>query len=394
MEVRTRVIRDQLGVKLAKEAGVNFDAPQIVAEDPPPERRQSERPQNKRGPRENTKPNRAMPGRPDREARGGGNRFERDAAPRRAPPKPSMPERRRKHVSALRAEIAADAATTRKRIERSATHDRKGRTIAVERMSRAGEEARATVAPETRPKRSERPRTGERGGRAFEGGARAGRSDSFGPKRGRAAGGRERPPHSDPREPGRRPERANAARGEGGPRERRFDRPAAKRDGDRRERPSRARGGAEPARERKFDRPQGRTRPPAGEGRPPRSEDKSRGPRSDFKSRPPRAGARDGDRPQSPSRGARQQRRTAARSLLTRAAPSPARERAAERRRRAAPATAKAVIDADRRRPSQGPRAICAVVARHSSNLGATAGVDLRHSRAPIPWPDRGRAGG
>jgi 23S rRNA pseudouridine2605 synthase len=303
MEVRTRVVRDQLGVKLAKEAGANFDAPQSVAEDPPPERRQSERPQNKPGPRENHKPNRAMPGRPDRETRGGGNRFERDATPRRAPPKPSMPERRRKHVSALRAEIAADAATTRKRIERSATHDRKGRTIAVERMSRAGEEARTTIAREARPKRSERPGTGERGGRAFEGGTRAGRSDSVGPKRGRAAGGRERAPHSDPREPGRRPERANAARGEREPRERRFDRPAAKRDGDRRERPLRARDGAEPARERKFDRPQGRTRPPAGEGRPPRSEDKSRGPRSDFKSRPPRAGARDGDRPRSPSRG-------------------------------------------------------------------------------------------
>ncbi len=312
MEVRTRVIRDQLGVKLAKEAGVNFDAPQIVAEDPPPERRQSERPQNKRGPRENTKPNRARPGRPDHETRGGGNRFERDAAPRRAPPKPSMPERRRKHVSALRAEIAADAATTRKRIERSATHDRKGRTIAVERMSRTGEEARTTVGHEARPKRLERPRTAERGERPFEGGARAGRSDSFGPKRGRAAAGRERPPHLDPREPGRRPERANAARGEGGQRERRggqrerrFDRPAATWDGGRRERPSRARDGAEPARERKFDRPQGRTRPPAGEGRPSRSEDKSRGPRSDFKSRPPGAGARDGDRAQGPGRGAR-----------------------------------------------------------------------------------------
>ena len=38
MEVRTRVLRDQLGVKLAKEANVNFDAPQIVAEAPPPER--------------------------------------------------------------------------------------------------------------------------------------------------------------------------------------------------------------------------------------------------------------------------------------------------------------------------------------------------------------------
>src|SRR3984957_20602413 len=233
MEVRTRVLRDQLGVKLAKEANVAFDAPPVVAIESPPQGGSGERPRTRSGgQRENRGPKRAMQGRPDRGPRGAENRFERDAAPRRAPPKPSTPERRRKHVSALRAEIAADAATTRKRIERSATHDRKGRTIAVERMSRTGEEARATVAHEARPKRSERPRTGERGGRAFEGGARAGRSDSFGPKRGRAAGGRERASHSDPREPGRRPERANAARGEGGPRERRFDLPAAKRGGD------------------------------------------------------------------------------------------------------------------------------------------------------------------
>ena len=145
MEVRTRVLRDQLGVKLAKEANVDFDAPQIVAIEPPPERRgqANGREPGARAPRENRGPKRAMQGRPDRGARGGENRFERDAAPRRAPPKPSTPERRRKHVSALRAEIAADAATTRKRIERSATHDRKGRTIAVERMSRAGEEAHA-----------------------------------------------------------------------------------------------------------------------------------------------------------------------------------------------------------------------------------------------------------
>ena len=181
MEVRTRVIRDQLGVKLAKEAGANFDAPQFVAEEPPPERRQGERPQSKRGPRDNRGPQQAMPARPDRGARGGENRFERDAAPRRAPPAPSTPERRRKHVSALRAEIAADA-TTRKRIERSATRDRKGRTIAVERMSRAVEEAHTPTAPETRPKRIGRPNAGERGGRSFEGGGRAGRSEFFRPQ--------------------------------------------------------------------------------------------------------------------------------------------------------------------------------------------------------------------
>jgi 23S rRNA pseudouridine2605 synthase len=306
MEVRTRVLRDQLGVKLAKEANANFDAPEIVAAEPPPEQKQRGPSRSERGPRENRGPKRAMQGRPDRGASGGENRFERDGAPRRAPPKPSTPERRRKHVSALRAEIAADGSSAkgpRKRVERSATQDRKGRTVTVERMSRTAEEARSGAAPEMRPKRTGRPNTGERG-RAFQTGARPGKPDSFGPRRGRATEAPERPPRSDHKEPGHRPEWPNTGRREGGPRQRRFDRPEAMRDGDRRDRPSRTRGVGDPARERKFDRPQGRTRPPAGEGRPPRSEDTSRGPRPDFKSRPPRAGARDGDRPQSPSRGA------------------------------------------------------------------------------------------
>ena len=306
MEVRTRVLRDQLGAKLAKEANVNFDAPPLVAAEPPPEQKQRGPSRSERGPRENRGPKRAMQGRPDRGASGGENRFEQDGAPRRAPPKPSTPERRRKHVSALRAEIAADgsgAKGPRKRVERSATQDRKGRTVTVERMSRTAEEARRGAAPEMRPKRTGRPNTGERG-RAFQTGARPGKPDSFGPRRGRAAEAPERPPRSDHKEPGHRPEWPNTGRREGGPRQRRFDRPEANRDGDRRDRPSRTRSAGDPTRERKFDRPQGRTRPPAGEGRPPRSEDTSRGPRPDFKSRPPRAGARDGDRPQSPSRGA------------------------------------------------------------------------------------------
>ena len=304
MEVRARVLRDQLGVKLAKQAGANFDEPESVV-NMPPERRHGERPRTGRGPGESYRPKRTPLGRSDREAGGGEKRFERDAPPRRAPPAPSTPERRRKHVSALRAEIAADAATTRKRIERSATHDRKGRTIAVERMSRAGEEARAPTAPEERRKRSERPSAGERGGRASDSKGCVGRGDSFGPKRGRAAGGRDRPPRSNHKEPGRRPERPQAGRVEGAPPKRRFDRPDAKRDADRRDGPPRTRDTGDPARERKFDRPQSRTRPPTGEGRPARSNDKSRGSRSDFKSRPPRARAGDGYRPQGPSRGAR-----------------------------------------------------------------------------------------
>jgi 23S rRNA pseudouridine2605 synthase len=364
-EVRTRVLRDQLGVKLAKEANVDFDAPQIVTIQSPPEGTSGERPRTRSGaPRETRGPKRAMPGRFDRGARGSEKRFEGDAPPRREPPKPSTPERRRKHVSVLRAEIAAEATTTRKRIERSATHDRKGRTIAVERKSRAVEEAPTPTAAETRPKPSGRPNAGQRGGRSFESGGRAGRGDSFGPKRGGAAGGPDRPARPDQKERGRGPEWPNATRRDGGaerrfdrsaakgdgdrrerssragdgtgdparerkferpqgrtrpeasegrpprssarsggPRERRFDRPVTKRDDDRRDGPPRTRGGGDPARERKFDRPQGRTPPPAGEDRPPRSGDKSRGARSDFKSRPPRAGGRDGDRPRSPGRG-------------------------------------------------------------------------------------------
>ncbi len=298
MEVRTRVLRDQLGVKLAKQAGVNFDTAEIATEPPPPERRQGERPQSKRRPGETYKPRRAMPGRPDRGASGDEKQFERDAAPRREPAKPSTPERRRKHVSVLRAEIAADAATTRKRVERSATQDRKGRTIAVERMSRTGDDAQSAAAPEARPKRAGRANAGERGGRSFEGRARAGRSEFFGPKRGRPAAGNERPPRSDHPERRGRPERPSAAGGESGSRERRFDRPPARSDGERRDGPPRARSAGDPPRERKFERPSGPAHDRAGEGRPPRSDNRS-GPRSDFKSRPPRAGARDGDRSQS-----------------------------------------------------------------------------------------------
>ncbi|MGD1016142.1 MAG: pseudouridine synthase, partial [Roseiarcus sp.] len=100
-EVRTRVLRDQLGAKLAREAGVNFDA-EIVdrAPPPPPALKRVER--RSAGGRE--RPNRREP-----EPRG---------AARRSEPPPSQPERKRKHVSALRAKIAADAKGPRKRIER------------------------------------------------------------------------------------------------------------------------------------------------------------------------------------------------------------------------------------------------------------------------------------
>ena len=311
MEVRTRILRDQLGVKLAKEAGVNFDAPIVEAAAPPPERAE-------RGARENRRPGRAPPGRPDRGARRGDNRFERDAAPRRTPPKPSTPERQRKHVSALRAEIAADAANAkapRRRVERSATHDRKGRTVAVERVSLTGEKARGGAAAETRPKRAGRSGAGERGGRSFPSRDHAGRGDAFGAGRERSGERRERPPHSERGEAGRRPERSNAGRPDSSQRERRFDRSAARDDVQRRDRKPHARDGAEPQRERRFDRPRSGPSAPTGENRSARSSGRSHGPR------PPRAGTRDEGRAEGRFRGSGESR--------------PPRDRPPERRPRA-----------------------------------------------------------
>ena len=190
---------------------------------------QGERPRGERGPREARGRGPAKPGRPERGARGAESRFERDGPARRAPPKPSTPERRRKHVSALRAEIVADVSDgkgPRKRVERGATHDRKGRTVAVERMSRAGEEARSSAArPKARRERaSARPERWRRflrpQARARRGRARA--AAAFGPegvraparevqcreRRRRPAGAPLRPSSS---EAGRRPPRWPAA---------------------------------------------------------------------------------------------------------------------------------------------------------------------------------------
>src|SRR5208282_4328937 len=117
-EVRTRVLRDQLGAKLAREAGVNFNAEVVdrAAPPPPPAPRRVDR--RWAGGRE----------RPDR-----GGVEPRGAAQRREP-EPSQPPRKRKHVSALRAEVERSATGPRRRIERGATSDRKGRQIEVERI--------------------------------------------------------------------------------------------------------------------------------------------------------------------------------------------------------------------------------------------------------------------
>jgi 23S rRNA pseudouridine2605 synthase len=196
-EVRTRVLRDQLGAKLAREAGVNFDA-EIVDRAPPPP------PAPKRVERRSAG-GRERPDRREPEPRG---------AARRSEPAPSQPERKRKHVLALRAKIAADAKGPRKRIERSATSDRKGREVKVERIVATPEELRRRAAETARRDRS-RARSAERRGQRGEAASpnrRAGKpfDKRASPGRGRFAprdGGKpdKRPPASEGRPPRGKP---------------------------------------------------------------------------------------------------------------------------------------------------------------------------------------------
>jgi len=302
-EVRTRVLRDQLGAKLAREAGVDFDAPLVARSGPLQEPRKEPHPDDRRreerGRREGPGHGRPDDARKGRSDEGRAKPFGRgEAPPRRAPPAPSTPERRRKHVSALRAEIVADATATagpRKRIERSATHDRKGRTVAVERLTPTAAELVKRAAAKSRG----RGRPGA-GGAGLDAGGRAPRAGAFDLRRARDGEGRERAPRSDvkPRGPRSEKRQARAGSGDGAPRERRFDRPEGERParrfeggaprapGPSREKSSRAdfkprvprgasegggperrfdRPGSERGGERKFGRPRGESRGKGGE---------------------------------------------------------------------------------------------------------------------------------
>src|SRR5271169_2829610 len=271
-EVRTRVLRDQLGAKLAREAGVDFDAALVERSAPAQEPREEPRPDDRRR-EERGRPEGPGRGRLPERRRGTGDKGRDkpfgggDAPPRSVPPAPSMPERRRKHISALRAEIVAEAtaaARSRKRIERSSTHDRKGRTVAVERLTPTAAELAKRAAAEPR----ERGRAGARGpGR--EAGERPRRAGSFDPRRTRDGEERERPrPEFKPRGPRSEKHSSRAGSGAAAPRGRRFDR---------------AEGGRQP---RRFE---GGGRGAAGPGR-------EKSARPDFKPRGPRTGGDDGKR--------------------------------------------------------------------------------------------------
>lgn len=115
-EVRLRVLRDQLGKNLAELAGVDFGAP--ARELSPAEQQE-----------------------------------------RRA----HVEKRPRKHVSVLRRERnAEDATEPRRKIERSATADRKGRAVVVERVTPAVRKAADATSPSRNARRFEAMRDGPR----------------------------------------------------------------------------------------------------------------------------------------------------------------------------------------------------------------------------------------
>lgn len=181
-EVKTRVLADQLGEKLAQEAGVDFDGPVIDRTvEPEPDVAPKARPP--RAP-EKVRPHRAAP---------------EERRPGTEKPGP------RKHVSALRDDRVKAAKGPRRRIETGATADRNGRTVAVERVSvaRRVEEApadtrnarrfkaerEAAEAPTPRGRAAGEKGFGPRGG-AGEGPRREGGGKAFGGPRGETGGDR------------------------------------------------------------------------------------------------------------------------------------------------------------------------------------------------------------
>ena len=144
-EVRTRVLRDQLGVKLAKEAGVDFDAP-IAEPRPDPDRERA----RARSGRERA----ASAGQRPRVPRARGEEArERRARRRAAPPAPSRPPSAGASTSRPCGRRSPPTrAGPRKRIA-GRDPDRKGRTVAVERISLTAEEAGKRAAAVTRAPR-------------------------------------------------------------------------------------------------------------------------------------------------------------------------------------------------------------------------------------------------
>ena len=307
-EVRTRVLRDQLGPTLAEESGVDFgeQAPRVQVSNRgghQPQSREEQPRQTPRKPREGR-----------RDARSGEHGGDRPLRRLREETPPLRRERpaagARKHVSALRAaEADASRSGPRRRIERSDVTDRRDRTVAVERLVGRRPAPLEPTRPRSGkrdPNRSDRRETEMTPGRrlaspaAMAKRARVARSGgeheaADADRRGRA----ERPPRRDdrpaegrkPNDPVRRQrhggdERRNA---HPGPMPRRGD---ADRSGSRDIRAPRPSREARPAQvAARGERP---SRAPSRSGAPRAENREARAPRDSLReARPPRAGARD-----------------------------------------------------------------------------------------------------
>jgi 23S rRNA pseudouridine2605 synthase len=261
-EVRTRVLRDQLGAKLAREAGVDFDAPVVERGEAAPA-----------APRAEARPQRA-PGRDGRKPRPGG--FEEREEKARNDPKTSYGPKMRKHVSRLRAERREDERGPRKRIERGATADRKGREVKVERLLPASGEAhggpaiahgKARAAVKGRPSRAFRPGDRKKPPRERAWVKRSGEGE---------AGARAKPP------------RDGAPRGDARPRRDKAAAQAPRRDGDKPHRSARPFRGRPQGVSSSRDKRRGEG--PRGESKPFREGASGRGPRTRDEAKPFRKG--------------------------------------------------------------------------------------------------------
>ncbi|MFT4099265.1 MAG: pseudouridine synthase [Rhodoblastus sp.] len=224
-EVKTRVLRDQLGPSLIAQSQADFDAPGREDDERRPARReQGERPARNRD-REFSRDERAPRGRPERTSR---EKFDRERPPRAAEGRPGRekfgrhdegdapePIRERpkggprKHVSTLRADRDKRMhEDDRVKIERSETADRRGRAVKVERVV---SKAAKPVEDSRNARRFKAERDGDRPirrGRDERGGER--------PPRGERPARGERPQRGERSSYGERPERRERApRGEG-----------------------------------------------------------------------------------------------------------------------------------------------------------------------------------
>jgi 23S rRNA pseudouridine2605 synthase len=276
-EVRTRVLRDQLGPKLAREAGVDFDAPLTErAEAPPPPAASRER---------------RPPGKFDRKPRPGG--FEEREERARNDPKTSYGPKTRKHVSTLRAERHEDESGPRKRVARSAVADRKGREVKVERLLPTIEEARRRAAVAARAEAN-------KAARSFRPGDRTKVRDSKRRPAEDAASSRERPGRDE----------ARPRREEAGPRPPRRDGDKPRRVGDRPSKPFRKNVSRDSAGgdKRRSEGPRGEAKPfrESATGRGPRPRDEAKPFRKGPGGKPPGRGGgkpRSGGGPRPPRRG-------------------------------------------------------------------------------------------